>query len=134
RPDAGLAAVKADDGEIFGRHPGDGWDARRRSLGLVDAHVDEVPPAEEVERARAPLGRHPAGLPELDREARVREAGGEAVERRMALAARREPARHLEEDVGELPRVAERRQRRVEAARDLVLQGLGKIARIDAVL
>src|SRR6185436_10172786 len=129
-----LPAVEPDDGERLARRGGDGRDARARALRLVDGHVDEAVPRDEVERAGAAIVRQPAGLPELERDRRVREARGKTLQVAVRLAVRHEPLRHLEEHVGELPRRPERRERRVKALPYLVDDVGGQLARVDAPL
>src|SRR5262249_13852073 len=132
-PGCALAAVEADDGEVGGRL-GDRWDARAGALRLVDGDVHEAVAAEEIERAVASLVGHPARLPELDGDRRVGQMSGERLEIRVRLPVRREPLRHLEEHVGELPRAAERPERRREAAPDLVEDAGRQLARVDVPL
>src|SRR5437016_9881326 len=112
--------MEADDRERLARRRGDGRDARARALRLVDHDVDEREPAEEVERPRAPLLRHPSRLAELDRHGTRGQTRGHRLEEGVTLARRREPLRHLKEDVRELAGGAERLEGGLEAPPYLV--------------
>src|SRR5262249_37549222 len=129
-PGGPLAAVEADDREIVGGRGDDRRDARARALRLVHHDVDQRVPAQEVERAGPAVLGHPAGLAELDGERGARQASTHGLEEPVALARRREPLRHLEEDVGELAGAAERLERRMEAPPDLVRDAGWEVTRV----
>src|SRR4029077_3704773 len=94
----------------------------------------EAPAPEEIEGARAPRLRHPAGLAELDRDRRARQSPGNLLQVSLARARGREPPGHLEKQVGELPRRAQRLEGHGEAPPELVAHRLGQLVRVDAPL
>ncbi len=126
--------MEADDGQLRGRHERDRRDGGLRAGRRIDHHERDLVLGEKRDRSLAILLVEPAGVAQLDGERRVTQPLPGLHDLVARLAGGEEPARVLQEDRAELAGAPQRLDAVQEARPDLVLDLLGQVARVDALL
>src|SRR5207302_11373790 len=107
------------------------WHAGWSTLRLVDGHIRDPEPAEQLPGSGLkPLG-EPGGVPKLDGNREIAQSVARLLEHRRRVLRWRDPWRELEKDGAELAALAQRLERVTKDAPDLVVELRRQILRVD---